>query len=216
MLIACSPLCHNFCSFHYSAVLCFCAPASCTSFFCKYFPCSFLYFVRTRCCFWLSSLCESYRWTTSSFHTWSDSIFMQMIYKSVRQPPVCLPLFRRTFHLASSALLAWQLADNKGRAELCISFSKSLLCPSLFIPRSSYYQQLQSVVCYLDTFSYEFFCSGFITTVISSIIYNVSSVSFFNAPTFYLDCSSYYFPPSSSAAEKKSHPVFSEVKFLLF
>lgn len=129
-----------------------------------------LYFVGMLCCFWLCSLCESYHWMTSSFLTWSDTGFMQIICKSVCQPVVCLLLFRHAFHLASSVFLAWQLADNKGRAELCISPSEALLCPSLFIPRSSYYQHPQSAVSYLDTCSYEFFCFSFIITIISSII----------------------------------------------
>lgn len=137
-----------------------------------------LYFVGMLCCLWLCSLCESYHWMTSSFQTWSDTGFMQIICKSVCQPVVCLPLFRHAFHLASSVFLAWQLADNKGRAELCISPSEALLCPSLFIPHSSYCQHPQSAVSYLDTCSYEFFCSGFIIAVISSIIQNVSLVSF--------------------------------------
>lgn len=141
-----------------------------------------------QCCFWPSSLCESYHRMISSSHTWSGTIFMHMICKSVCQPTVCLPLFRHAFHLTSSAFLAWQLVDNKGKAELCISPYKTLLCPSLFIPPSSYYHPQSVDVCYLDAFSYEFFCSSFSVTFISSIVLNVCPCCHFFFPnsTFHL------------------------------
>lgn len=79
------------------------------------FPCSLLQFVGMLCCFWLSSLSESDHWVPSSPQTRSGAIFMQMSCKSLCQPGVCLPLFRRVFHLASPALLAWQLVITKAK-----------------------------------------------------------------------------------------------------
>lgn len=117
MLMSPSPFSHSLYSPVIAQVprLCSYHPSSWHHHLCGYFPCSLLYFVGMLCCFWVSSLCESDHWVPSSPQTCSGAIFMQMSCKSVCQPGLCLPLFRRVFHLTSPALLAWQLVITKAK-----------------------------------------------------------------------------------------------------